>query len=187
MIEMRVSKEQAAENRERLLDAAARLFRQRGLSGVGVDALTEDAGLTHGSLYSHFGSRERLAEEAVSHAFASFGAKLGAIKQLDAYVAEYLSAGHRDDPGSGCAAAALGCEIPRQSKALRRTYTDAAKRSMARLSALLPNRRGHQREDDALAMLATMAGGMMMARAVDDPEFSDRILSACRARLIEQK
>ncbi|MFX8418063.1 helix-turn-helix domain-containing protein, partial [Acinetobacter baumannii] len=62
---MRVSKEQAAANRERILKAAARLMRERGISGVGVDAVTEAAGLTHGSLYSQFGSKERLAAEAV--------------------------------------------------------------------------------------------------------------------------
>ena len=61
-------KERAAENRERILAEAARLFRQHGLAGVGVDALTDAAGLTHGSLYSQFGSKERLAAEAFSHA-----------------------------------------------------------------------------------------------------------------------
>ena len=65
---MRVSKEKAAENRERILTEAARLFREHGLSGVGVDALTDAAGLTHGSLYSQFGSKDRLAAEALSHA-----------------------------------------------------------------------------------------------------------------------
>src|ERR1700735_3960768 len=99
---MRVSKEKAAENRERILEEAARLFRERGLSGVGVDALTESAGLTYGSLYSHFGSRDRLAAEAIGRAFAGFGDKFGAIGKLDAYVAEYLSTAHRDDPGNGC-------------------------------------------------------------------------------------
>ena len=63
---MRVSREQAAENRERLLTEAARLFRERGLSGVGMDALAEAAGLTHGGLYSQFGSKERLMAEAVA-------------------------------------------------------------------------------------------------------------------------
>jgi TetR/AcrR family transcriptional repressor of nem operon len=63
---MRVSKEQAAENRERILKAASRLIRERGISGAGVDALTEAAGMTHGSLYSQFGSKERLVEEALT-------------------------------------------------------------------------------------------------------------------------
>ena len=70
---MRVSKEQAAENRERILKAASSLMRERGISGVGVDALTEAAGMTHGSLYSQFGSKERLVEEAVAYAIATKG------------------------------------------------------------------------------------------------------------------
>jgi TetR/AcrR family transcriptional regulator, transcriptional repressor for nem operon len=183
---MRVSKEKAAENRERILNEAARLFRERGLSGVGVDALTEAAGLTHGSLYSHFGSKDGLIAEAVGHAFSTFGSEFSAIKKVEAYVARYLSSRHRGNPGSGCTVAAIGCEMPRQSKAVRRVFTEAAKRSMARMSALLPSRRGRHRDDDALVMLATMAGAMIFARAVDDLEFSDRILSACRTALAEK-
>ena len=70
---MRVSKEQAAENRERILKEASRLIRERGISGTGVDALTEAAGMTHGSLYSQFGSKERLVEDAVAYAIAAKG------------------------------------------------------------------------------------------------------------------
>ena len=54
---MRVTKERAAENRERILTEAARLFRERGVSAVGMDALAEAAGMTHGSLYSQFDSK----------------------------------------------------------------------------------------------------------------------------------
>src|SRR5258707_14600819 len=60
---MRVSREKAAENRERIVDAAARLFRDKGLDGVGVDAIMKDAGLTHGGFYGHFASKEALAAE----------------------------------------------------------------------------------------------------------------------------
>ena len=71
---MRVTREKAAQNRERIVTEAARLFREHGLAGIGVDALTEAAGLTYGSLYSQFGSKERLAAEAVSHALATSAA-----------------------------------------------------------------------------------------------------------------
>ena len=70
---MRVSKEQAAKNRERILKAASRLMREHGIAGAGVDALTEAAGMTHGSLYSQFGSKERLVEEAVAYAISAKG------------------------------------------------------------------------------------------------------------------
>ena len=95
---MRVSKEQAAENRDRILRAAARLMRERGISGVGVDALTEAAGMTHGSLYSQFGSKERLVEEAVAYAIAAKGRESPKVPNNSDYLSKYLSAAHRDAP-----------------------------------------------------------------------------------------
>ena len=67
-------------------------MRERGISGVGVDALTEAAGMTHGSLYSQFGSKERLVEEAVAYAIAAKGQELPEASTLSDYVSEYLSA-----------------------------------------------------------------------------------------------
>jgi len=180
---MRVSREKAAENRERILSAAARLFRERGLSGVGVDALTEAAGLTHGSLYSQFGSKDRLAAEALEYALAGTAARMDRIGDLADYAARYLSAAHRDAPGGGCSLAALGCEMPRQSEPVRHVFTEGVRRVTARLAALLPGRDKRRREDGALAVMATMVGALVLARAVDDPELSDRILAVSRARL----
>src|SRR5436190_5168531 len=120
---MRVSKEKAAENRERILKAAAQLIRERGISGAGVDALTDAAGMTHGSLYSQFGSKERLVEEAVSYAITAKEHEIPEVFALREYVSEYLSAAHRDAPGSGCPLAALACEMPRQSRGVRERFT----------------------------------------------------------------
>ena len=117
---MRVSKERAAQNRARILTAAARLFRERGLSGVGVDAVTDAAGLTHGSLYSQFGSKERLAVEALGHALSENAAELSDARTLDDFVSRYLSADHRARVGEGCSLTALAGDIPRQGSARRR-------------------------------------------------------------------
>ena len=57
---MRVSKGKAAQNRQDILTAAARLFREQGVSATGVDAITKDASLTHGAIYSQFGSKEAI-------------------------------------------------------------------------------------------------------------------------------
>ena len=62
---MRVSKEKAAQNRQDMLTAAARLFRERGVSATGVDSITKDVSLTHGAVYSQFGSKEAIAAEAI--------------------------------------------------------------------------------------------------------------------------
>jgi TetR/AcrR family transcriptional repressor of nem operon len=181
---MRVSKEKAAENRERILTEAARLFREHGLSGVGVDALTDAAGLTHGSLYSQFGSKGRLAAEALSHAMSTSSARMSDAGTLDDYVTRYLSADHRQRRGDGCVMAALASEIPRQGAAIRHNFTDAVRAVTKRIANLMPGRR--KSEDEALAIVATMVGALTLARAVDDPKLSDRILAAARTRLVSR-
>ncbi|MBK1660626.1 TetR/AcrR family transcriptional regulator [Paracraurococcus ruber] len=178
---MKVTKAKAAENRERILAGAARLFREQGVSGVGVDALAEAAGLTHGSLYSQFGSKERLAEAALQHALTTSAARLGDARSLEDYVARYLTADHRDRRGDGCVVAALGSEMPRHAMALRRGFTGAVRAMVGRIAGLLPA--GRSSEDAALAAAATMVGALTLARAVDDPALSDRILAAARTAL----
>ena len=181
---MRVSKEQAAENRERILNAAARLMRERGIASVGVDALTEAAGMTHGSLYSQFGSKERLVEAAVAHAIATKGQEVPEVFALSGYVSEYLSATHRDAPGSGCPFAALGCEMPRQSKGVRERFTAGVRGMVARLGGRMgPGLKQRQRDDKALATVASLVGAVVLARAVNDPKLSDDILRATKNRL----
>jgi TetR/AcrR family transcriptional repressor of nem operon len=178
---MRVTKEKAAQNRERILTEAARLFREHGLSGVGVDALADASGLTHGSIYSQFGSKERLAVAALGHALGEGSQRMRDVTTLEDYVVRYLAADHRDGRGEGCAVAALAAEIPRQGGAIRQGFTAAVRGMAARIAGLIPGRRAA--EDEALAIMATMVGALTLARAVDDPELSDRILSAARSRL----
>src|ERR1700730_13677763 len=105
---MRVSKEQAAQNRQKLLTAAGRLFREHGIRATGVDAITEDAGLTHGAVYSQFGSKEAIAAEAMREALAGSRRiwrclleRNGPVKVFPAIVAGYLSRDHRDSAGRG--------------------------------------------------------------------------------------
>jgi AcrR family transcriptional regulator len=98
---MKVSNEQAAANRERILNEATRLFREHGFAKVGVDSLTQAARLTHGSLYSHFGSKDALMAQALSHGRAQTAETPPGIKTIADAVSGYLSAAHRDNPGNG--------------------------------------------------------------------------------------
>lgn len=181
---MRVSKEKAAENRDKILNAASHLMRERGISGVGVDALTEAAGMTHGSLYSQFGSKERLVEEAVAHAIAAKGLELREDSTLDDYASEYLSATHRDAPGSGCPFAALSCDMQRQSEGVRERFTAGVRGMLGWLGARMgPGIKQRQRDEDAIATLASLVGALVLARAVNDAKLSDDILRATRKRL----
>lgn len=181
---MRVSKEQAAKNRERIITAASRLMRERGISGAGVDALTEAAGMTHGSLYSHFGSKERLVEEALDYGIADSTLRMHGAATLGDYISNYLSGSHRDMPGRGCPFAALACEMPRQSGAVRQRFTDGLREITKRLTSRMSRGlKPRQRYEEALATAASLVGALVLARAVNDPKLSDDILRATKSRL----
>jgi TetR/AcrR family transcriptional regulator, transcriptional repressor for nem operon len=179
---LRVTKEKAAENRDRILQAAARLIRERGIAGVGVDTLADAAGLTYGGLYSQFGSKEALAAEALGVALAGNVETLERLG-LSAYAEGYLSAKHRDAPGEGCALAALGCDMPRESMLLRRRFTEGFRRLTASMSEMLRVKSRQSSDEEALATVATLVGAVILARAVDEPELSEQILAASRASL----
>ena len=181
---MRVTKEKAAENRERILKAASRLIRERGISGAGVDALADAAGMTYGSLYSQFGSKERLVEEALRYALIASGKTTAGAATLDQYVADYLALQHRDQLGQGCPLSALACEMPRQSSGVRETFTAGLRGMLKQLSCRMdPGLKQRQRDEQALATVASLVGALVLARAVDDSELSDAILRATKKRL----
>src|SRR5216684_4395801 len=177
---MKVSREKATENRRRIVHAASRLFRERGIEGTGVDSISAAADLTHGAMYSQFGSKEAIAVEALRSALA--GSRRVWLRQLEkrgrktaltAIVQGYLSALHRDEPGTGCLVAALGAEISRQPRGVRE--------ALMFLSELLADDENEFNGDDTLALFATMAGALMLSRAVSDRELSDRILTVTTA------
>ena len=210
---MKVSKAQAAENRQGILDAAARLYRERGLTGVGVADITRDAGLTHGGLYRHFESKDALVREACARAFD------WSIAPLDGHtpnasvadrIQSYLSPQHRDAPGSGCPAAALAVDAARAGGALSQVFADGIERNIQRFAQLLADstpaapampagtapqdaneataaaaaatRRAH-----AMQVLATMVGGLVLARATAaaQPGLSEEILTTLQDQLIQ--
>jgi len=187
---MRVSKERAAHNREEILTSAARLFREHGIDATGVDSITGDAGLTHGGLYSQFGSKQAIVTEAIRFALAESRrvwrrAAQGkpAKKALSDIVTTYLSRGHRDSPGKGCLVAALSGDIARQPAAVRGAFTAELKEVLELMAALMPGDRPARRRADAIAALACMAGALILARAVNDEALSEGILKAAADRV----
>jgi TetR/AcrR family transcriptional regulator, transcriptional repressor for nem operon len=190
---MRVSKEKAAHNRERILTSAARLFREQGIAATGVDSITEDAGLTHGGLYSQFGSKEAIAVEAIRFALAR-GKRVWqralerhpGKRALPAIVDSYLSRAHRDAPGTGCVVAALGTDIARQPRRVRKAFTREIKDDLEFLSRLMPDDDKERRYEDAIVAFASMAGALILARAVSDEDLSELILKSTAKRVIKR-
>jgi len=190
---MRVSKEQAAQNRQKILTAATRLFRERGIGATGVDAITADAGLTHGAVYSQFGSKEAIAAAAMREALAGSRRiwrrlleRHGRGKVFPAIVAGYLSRDHRDSAGRGCLVAALGSEIAKQPEGVRDAFTLELEEGLDFLAGLMPGTGDAHSYDDAIAAFASIAGALILARAVSDERLSNRILEATAKRVINQ-
>jgi TetR/AcrR family transcriptional repressor of nem operon len=180
---VRVSREQAAENRQRIVDVAGTLFRQKGFEGIGVDAIMEAAGLTHGGFYGHFESKADLAEQACSAGLERSKQKWEAFAQAspDAALPEiarsYLSKRHRDDPGHGCVFAALGGEVARSSDAVRSTVTKGVRTQLGILERVAKSRSKAARRKQAIAALSGMVGAMVVARLVNDSALSNEILT----------
>jgi TetR/AcrR family transcriptional regulator, transcriptional repressor for nem operon len=174
---MKVTREQAAENRERILDAASKLFRERGLDGIGVADLMQGAGLTHGGFYGHFSSKEELMAEACNRALEASVEKWRS-RDLRGIVHNYLSSRHLDNPGAGCAIAALGSDVSRQGAPVRRAFTSGLRSLIEVLARLVPGKSAAAKRRKALAVYSSMVGALVLARAVDDPKFSHEILRA---------
>ena len=178
---MRVTREQAAAHRERILDVAGTLFRERGFNGIGVADIMKQAGLTHGGFYGHFKSKDGLAAEITARVLGRKGwpERLTGTPNpsFAEVVRKYLSPRHRDDAGHGCLLAALGSDVVRQPRSVRRAFTDGLRLRVKALQELLPSRSAARRQK-ALATMAGLMGALILARAVDDPQLSDEILDA---------
>jgi TetR/AcrR family transcriptional repressor of nem operon len=184
---MKVSRKQFAKNRQRILDVAGRLFRERGFDGISVADLMKAAGLTHGGFYGHFESKEDLVAQACAKVLsgsANGWARIAAERPDDAaraIVEAYLSPKHRDQPGIGCAFATLGGEVARQAKPVRQAFTEGIRARLEVLAGVVTGRSKAAQRQKALATMSGLVGAMVLARAVDDPAFSGEILAAAAA------
>ncbi len=186
---MRYSSDQKLQTRNRVLKAAAAQIRTHGPQGVGVSALMQEVGLTHGGFYAHFASKDALIAAAVKTMFEDAATQRHrAIEDrsgpaaLGAFIDSYLTTDHRDRPDRGCPVACLlgqSAQLP----ALARPAFDTGVRGMVRLMAsYLPDTTP---DPMALAssMIAELAGALALSRAVEDEALSLRLLEQSRLAL----
>jgi TetR/AcrR family transcriptional regulator, transcriptional repressor for nem operon len=191
---MRISKEETEANRARVLAAAARLFREKGVDGVGVADLMKEAGLTHGGFYNHFQSKEELAAAAFDAAFDAAIARLeakiakagprGRRKALAHYIERYLARETRDNPGLSCPMATLGADAERHGATLRQEFAAGVRRYLDLFAELMPST-SRKRRREAITTLSTLIGALTLARACAgaDDDLSDEVLAAVREEL----
>ena len=195
---MRISKEETEANRARVLAAAERLFRDKGVDGIAVADLMREAGLTHGGFYNHFQSKEELAAAAFGAAFtgaieglqsriAKAGPR-GRRKALEHYVERYLARETRDRPALSCPMATLGTDAVRHGAAVKAEFAAGVRRYLELFAELMPSK-GARRRREAIATLSTLIGALTLSRACAgaDNMLADEVLAVVRDELTQRK
>ena len=174
---MRVSRQKAAENRERIIDAAASLFRAKGFNGIGVadimKAARSDARRLLRTLRLQGRSRRASKPAGTWRVPPRIGRARYRGRAKDPYAAllqHYLTPRHRDEPGHGCAFAALSGR-PRAAARRCAAFADGLRPLIEILAKAVPGRSKAARRRKAVATMAGLVGAVTLARAVGDQVF----------------
>jgi TetR/AcrR family transcriptional regulator, transcriptional repressor for nem operon len=184
---MRVSKEQAAENRARIVEVASRQFRQKGFGGIGVADVMKQAGLTHGGFYGHFASKDDLIAESCDAAMKRSAEKWSQLVEqdresaLDAIILSYLSKTHEGNLANSCTMSMLAPDIARHGGDVQARFTEGTKRLLDIMSLVVDEPSQQAKRKKALEIMAGLVGAVVLSRASDDPDFADEILDAVRS------
>ncbi len=180
---MNEKEKRKAESRERILVAAAALFRSRGFSATGVDELMKEAGLTAGAFYAHFKSKQELFDQTLEHLIKGSARRLtkgldleGGKKMVVELMARYVCEAHRDKPDLGCAIPAIASEISRHSKRGKATVGHYVGRWITLFERNLEGTPRARREQ-ALRLISQAVGAVLLARMLPE-DLSAEVLRA---------
>lgn len=181
----RMSEAEKQRSHNRILDAAAQLFRERGVEATSVADVMKAAGMTHGGFYRHFELKEDLIAAAFRHAVDDVvsgmereEASERQERERQDYIAKYLSQAHVQDSRHGCPLAAMGTELARTQGASRHAGAQASDR----MAALLRDT-SETGSDQGSATMALLMGTITLARLAGTEEEADRALEAGRTAI----
>ncbi|TIN31227.1 MAG: TetR/AcrR family transcriptional regulator [Mesorhizobium sp.] len=188
---MRVSRSQAAENRETVINVASRLFRERGFDGIGLKDLMKGAGLTQGAFYKQFESKDDLAAQASKRAMESathrWSVATAASPEdpLGAVTAFYLSMDHSGEKRDSCPIVALGSDAARQGPDVKASFEAGIKEHLEILGRFIAEANAEEAGGKAMAILSTMVGAVLLSRVVNDPDLAQAFLDAATDQVRE--
>jgi TetR/AcrR family transcriptional repressor of nem operon len=178
-VTMKVTQEQKTLNKEKILAAAAKLYREHGIDGIGIGELSKSVGLTHGGFYRQFPEgKEQLVCEAIDRTFDQHAELWSTAATVGEVVEQYVSHEHTDDKSGSCPIPTLGADVSRMGGAASESWTHGVKRL---LDVLMTREWSDGRsisEEQAMQILASVSGAMLIAKASSDPEMIRKLLSA---------
>ncbi|MES1186425.1 MAG: TetR/AcrR family transcriptional regulator [Myxococcales bacterium] len=176
------------QTRARILAGAGRAFRSHGYGGSGVDGLAKEAGVTSGAFYSYFKSKADAFREAVQTGMQDLARGIRGLRAsagdqwVPAFVDFYLTERRTCSLTESCALQSLTGEVARADEATREVF-EAELHAVVAAAADGLEGSAKARRHQALVMLALLSGGVSLARAVNDPAFSEEIAAAIRGAL----
>jgi TetR/AcrR family transcriptional repressor of nem operon len=188
---MRVSRMQAEENRQTVINVASRLFREHGFDGIGLKDLMDGAGLTQGAFYKQFASKDDLVAQASKRALEnatdrwSAAAEANPQDPLSAVIAFYLSMRHSREKMDGCPVVALGSDAARQGAEVKASFEAGIENYLKMLGTWI-GQADDEPSGKAMAILSTMVGAVLLSRAVNDEQMSRRFLEAAAESVLPQ-
>lgn len=169
---MRYSSVQLRKTREAILSEANKLFRVKGFHATSIDNVMEAAGLTRGSFYSHFSSKEDLFTQAMKADLNFTLALRDQSSNLTRAIAAYLDKDSMDRIGCACTLVTLTPEVARMKEQTRAAFTSSFGDLIEEFGREAPSR------ESALQAILASVGSLTLARAVNCPELASEILEA---------
>src|SRR5262245_441557 len=187
---MSYSPQHKHETREKILESARRLFNRNGYSGVSIDEIMTEAGLTHGGFYRHFSGKDELYAAAVRQ-FICKKAPAHWQKRREAtaipkshaqrIVDAYFSRQHFDDHDGCCPLLGTASDVERRGEIVKAAYQDVVEQLV---KVFEDNLKGPRRRERALALVALCVGGMVLARNVSDSDLADNFRHSAHAEVL---
>jgi TetR/AcrR family transcriptional regulator, transcriptional repressor for nem operon len=188
------------ESKAALLDAALSVIRAKGYAATRIEDICEAAGLTKGSFFHHFKSKEELAVEAAEHwrvatadvfAFAAYRALPDPLDRLLAYVDFRKALLKGALPEITCFAGTMIQEVYETHPVLRDACDKSINEHVASLESDIEEAMRRYRVDRpfsagslALYTQAVIQGAFILAKAKQDPAVAADCLDHLR-RYIE--
>ncbi|MFM0166571.1 TetR/AcrR family transcriptional regulator [Paraburkholderia sediminicola] len=169
---------------ERIVQVAARRLRERGIDGISVGDIMKEASLTVGGFYKHFDSRDALVTEAFILALQDIEHIQDALKTApQRAISTYVSGSHRNNVGRGCPISALVNDVARAPDATRKVFTERVSEIIDLLAQSFSET--ENAHDKAVMIFSACVGSIALARAVQDPSLSNKIIEGALKEMLK--
>lgn len=191
-----------SDRRTRILEAATDLICRSGFQQTSVDDVIHEAGLCgKAHFYHYFKSKEELGYAVVQHRFEQFAEHglailrdpmIDPLERLDRFIDAEVASHAEQECRGGCPFGNLAIEMADAHEGFRKRLATVFERWSGQLQSVLWEARPQLRDDVDLArvarfIIATLEGGLMMARVTRDVAHMEGIAGDLKTFIAAQR